>query len=133
MRATQRRRQHYNYSHLPGFQPLLMANVSPARSNLFLLRCDESRRGENRQNHAHAPAGLFGYSRLTGHYPGGQAEYLQVPQFQARGGSALLGDRDGSACRNACARSGLRFFKRYALHSLKSPPTGGALVVVQFS
>ena len=25
------------------------------------------------------------------------------------------------------------FFKRYALHSLKSPPTGGALVVVQFS
>jgi threonine dehydrogenase-like Zn-dependent dehydrogenase len=27
----------------------------------------------------HAPAGLFGYSHLTGHYPGGQAEYLRVP------------------------------------------------------
>jgi len=24
----------------------------------------------------HAPAGLFGYSHLTGHYPGGQAEYF---------------------------------------------------------
>ncbi len=27
----------------------------------------------------HAPAGLFGYSHLTGHYPGGQAEYQRVP------------------------------------------------------
>ncbi|MES2980903.1 MAG: zinc-dependent alcohol dehydrogenase [Verrucomicrobiota bacterium] len=27
----------------------------------------------------HAPAGLFGYSGLTGSYPGGQAEYLRVP------------------------------------------------------
>lgn len=27
----------------------------------------------------HAPAGLFGYSGLTGRYPGGQAEYLRVP------------------------------------------------------
>jgi threonine dehydrogenase-like Zn-dependent dehydrogenase len=27
----------------------------------------------------HAPAGLFGYSHLTGGYPGGQAEYLRVP------------------------------------------------------
>lgn len=27
----------------------------------------------------HAPAGLFGYSHLTGHYPGGQAEFLRVP------------------------------------------------------
>src|SRR5438067_5159434 len=27
----------------------------------------------------HAPAGLYGYSHLTGHYPGGQAEYLRVP------------------------------------------------------
>ena len=46
MRAAQRRRRHCNYSHLPGFQPLLMANVSPARSNLFLLRYDESRGGK---------------------------------------------------------------------------------------
>jgi threonine dehydrogenase-like Zn-dependent dehydrogenase len=27
----------------------------------------------------HAPGGLFGYSHLTGHYAGGQAEYLRVP------------------------------------------------------
>ncbi len=27
----------------------------------------------------HAPAGLFGFSHLLGHYPGGQAEYLRVP------------------------------------------------------
>ncbi len=27
----------------------------------------------------HAPAGLFGYSHLTGGYPGGQAQYVRVP------------------------------------------------------
>ena len=27
----------------------------------------------------HAPGGLFGYSHLTGGYPGGQAEFLRVP------------------------------------------------------
>ena len=27
----------------------------------------------------HAPGGLFGYSHLTGGYPGGQAEYIRVP------------------------------------------------------
>src|SRR5207253_5014753 len=27
----------------------------------------------------HSPAGLFGYSHLTGAYRGGQAEYLRVP------------------------------------------------------
>ena len=27
----------------------------------------------------HATAGLFGYTHLTGGYPGGQAEYLRVP------------------------------------------------------
>jgi threonine dehydrogenase-like Zn-dependent dehydrogenase len=27
----------------------------------------------------HAPAGLFGYTHLTGGYPGGQAEYVRVP------------------------------------------------------
>src|SRR6195952_980415 len=27
----------------------------------------------------HNTAGLFGYSHLTGHYPGGQAEYVRVP------------------------------------------------------
>ena len=32
----------------------------------------------------HAPAGLFGYSHLTGHHPGGQAEYLRVPHADVR-------------------------------------------------
>lgn len=27
----------------------------------------------------HSPAGLYGYSHITGGYPGGQAEYLRVP------------------------------------------------------
>jgi threonine dehydrogenase-like Zn-dependent dehydrogenase len=27
----------------------------------------------------HSPAGIFGYSHLTGGYPGGQAEYVRVP------------------------------------------------------
>lgn len=30
----------------------------------------------------HAPAGLFGYSHLTGGYAGGQAEYLRVPHAE---------------------------------------------------
>jgi threonine dehydrogenase-like Zn-dependent dehydrogenase len=39
----------------------------------------------NRKKHlaekafGHAPAGLFGYTHLTGGYPGGQAEYVRVP------------------------------------------------------
>ena len=31
----------------------------------------------------HAPAGLYGYSHLTGGYPGGQAEYLRVVRADA--------------------------------------------------
>lgn len=31
----------------------------------------------------HAPAGLYGYSHITGHYPGGQAEYLRVVHAEA--------------------------------------------------
>jgi threonine dehydrogenase-like Zn-dependent dehydrogenase len=31
----------------------------------------------------HAPAGLYGYSHLTGAYPGGQAEYLRVVRADA--------------------------------------------------
>ncbi|TNC13687.1 glutathione-dependent formaldehyde dehydrogenase [Methylobacterium terricola] len=54
--------------------------------------CDQCRRGyfsvcqrSNRKKHladkvfGHTTAGLFGYSHLTGGYPGGQAEYLRVP------------------------------------------------------
>ncbi|QIP09318.1 zinc-dependent alcohol dehydrogenase [Bradyrhizobium symbiodeficiens] len=54
--------------------------------------CDQCKRGNfsvcettNRKRHladkafGHATAGLFGYTHLTGGYPGGQAEYLRVP------------------------------------------------------
>jgi len=54
--------------------------------------CDQCRRGNfsvcersNRRKDlgdkafGHATAGLFGYSHLTGGYPGGQAEYVRVP------------------------------------------------------
>jgi threonine dehydrogenase-like Zn-dependent dehydrogenase len=54
--------------------------------------CDQCRRGNftvcerSNRNKAlaekafgHTTAGLFGYSHLTGGYPGGQAEYLRVP------------------------------------------------------
>lgn len=59
---------------------------------IFCGECDQCRRGNysvcqrsNRKKHladkvfGHATAGLFGYSHLTGGYPGGQAEYLRVP------------------------------------------------------
>jgi len=54
--------------------------------------CDQCKRGNfsvcersNRNGHiaakafGHSTAGLFGYTHLTGGYPGGQAEYLRVP------------------------------------------------------
>jgi threonine dehydrogenase-like Zn-dependent dehydrogenase len=54
--------------------------------------CDQCKRGNfsvcqrsNRNKYladkvfGHATAGLFGYTHLTGGYPGGQAEYLRVP------------------------------------------------------
>ena len=54
--------------------------------------CEQCKRGNfsvcertNRNGHiaakafGHATAGLFGYTHLTGGYPGGQAEYLRVP------------------------------------------------------
>lgn len=43
--------------------------------------CDNSNPNAEvaRQVMGHAPAGLFGYSHLTGGFAGGQAEYLRVP------------------------------------------------------
>ena len=43
--------------------------------------CDNTNRDAEKATKlmGHAPAGLFGYSHITGHYPGGQAEYLRVP------------------------------------------------------
>jgi threonine dehydrogenase-like Zn-dependent dehydrogenase len=59
---------------------------------IFCGECDQCRRGNfsvcERSNRnksladkvfGHATAGLFGYTHLTGGYPGGQAEYLRVP------------------------------------------------------
>nr|WKF55618.1 putative zinc-binding alcohol dehydrogenase [Paraburkholderia busanensis] len=59
---------------------------------IFCGECDQCRRGNfsvcersNRNKEkadkvfGHATAGLFGYSHLTGGYPGGQAEYVRVP------------------------------------------------------
>lgn len=58
--------------------------------------CDQCKRGNfsvcettNRKRHlaekvfGHSCAGLFGYTHLTGGYPGGQAEYLRVPYGDA--------------------------------------------------
>jgi threonine dehydrogenase-like Zn-dependent dehydrogenase len=58
--------------------------------------CDQCRRGNfsvcersNRNAHiaekmfGHSTAGLFGYTHLTGGYPGGQAEYVRVPYADA--------------------------------------------------
>jgi threonine dehydrogenase-like Zn-dependent dehydrogenase len=55
-------------------------------------QCEQCKRGNfsvcettNRKKHladkvfGHATAGLFGYTHLSGGYPGGQAEYLRVP------------------------------------------------------
>jgi threonine dehydrogenase-like Zn-dependent dehydrogenase len=59
---------------------------------IFCGECDQCRRGNfsvcektNRKKQladkvfGHTTAGLFGYTHLTGGYPGGQAEYLRVP------------------------------------------------------
>ncbi|NNM72593.1 zinc-dependent alcohol dehydrogenase [Enterovirga aerilata] len=59
---------------------------------IFCGECDQCKRGfysvceRSNRNKAiadkvfgHSTAGLFGYSHLTGGYPGGQAEYLRVP------------------------------------------------------
>ncbi len=43
--------------------------------------CERSNRNKEKADKmfGHATAGLFGYSHLTGGYPGGQAEYVRVP------------------------------------------------------
>jgi threonine dehydrogenase-like Zn-dependent dehydrogenase len=59
---------------------------------IFCGECDQCRRGNfsvcERSNRnksmadkmfGHTTAGLFGYTHLTGGYPGGQAEYLRIP------------------------------------------------------
>lgn len=43
--------------------------------------CEKSNRNKEKADKAfgHTTAGLFGYTHLTGGYPGGQAEYVRVP------------------------------------------------------
>jgi threonine dehydrogenase-like Zn-dependent dehydrogenase len=50
------------------------------RRGLFSV-CERSNRNKEKADKVfgHATAGLFGYSHLTGGYPGGQAEYVRVP------------------------------------------------------
>ncbi|MCC8395492.1 glutathione-dependent formaldehyde dehydrogenase [Paraburkholderia sp. MMS20-SJTR3] len=47
----------------------------------FYSVCERSNRNKEMADKAfgHTTAGLFGYSHLTGGYPGGQAEYVRVP------------------------------------------------------
>lgn len=50
------------------------------KRELYSLCDTTNRTAENaRQAMGHAPAGIFGYSHLTGGYAGGQAEYVRVP------------------------------------------------------
>ncbi|WP_345817170.1 zinc-dependent alcohol dehydrogenase (plasmid) [Paraburkholderia sp. PREW-6R] len=47
----------------------------------FFSVCERSNRNKEKADKVfgHTTAGLFGYSHLTGGYPGGQAEYVRVP------------------------------------------------------
>jgi threonine dehydrogenase-like Zn-dependent dehydrogenase len=47
----------------------------------FFSVCERTNRNKDAADKAfgHTTAGLFGYSHLTGGYPGGQAEYVRVP------------------------------------------------------
>jgi threonine dehydrogenase-like Zn-dependent dehydrogenase len=47
----------------------------------FFSVCERSNRNKEKADKVfgHSTAGLFGYSHLTGGYPGGQAEYVRVP------------------------------------------------------
>jgi threonine dehydrogenase-like Zn-dependent dehydrogenase len=49
------------------------------RGNFSLCRRTNRRKDLSEKVFGHATGGLFGYTHLTGGYPGGQAEYLRVP------------------------------------------------------
>ena len=68
-----------------------MANVSSARTNFIpvaMRRIATWRKPPKSWARASGPVRVLAY----GHYPGGQSEYLRVPQFKAGGCSALVGD-----------------------------------------
>jgi threonine dehydrogenase-like Zn-dependent dehydrogenase len=49
------------------------------RGNFSVCRKSNRKKELGDKLYGHATAGLFGYTHLTGGYPGGQAEYLRVP------------------------------------------------------
>jgi threonine dehydrogenase-like Zn-dependent dehydrogenase len=49
------------------------------RENFSLCRRSNRNKELADKVFGHSPAGLFGYTHLTGGYPGGQAEYVRVP------------------------------------------------------
>ncbi len=49
------------------------------RGNFSVCECSNRNRRVADKLFGHATAGLFGYTHLTGGYPGGQAEYVRVP------------------------------------------------------
>jgi threonine dehydrogenase-like Zn-dependent dehydrogenase len=53
------------------------------RANYSLCETTNRKRELANKVFGHATAGLFGYTHLTGGYPGGQAEYLRVPYADA--------------------------------------------------
>jgi threonine dehydrogenase-like Zn-dependent dehydrogenase len=76
----------------PGNQALKVGDRVVVPFTITCGECDQCRRGyfsvceRSNRNKAladrvfgHGTAGLFGYSHLTGGYPGGQAEYVRVP------------------------------------------------------
>jgi threonine dehydrogenase-like Zn-dependent dehydrogenase len=60
--------------------PIACGNCDMCRRDLFSL-CENSNPNSwmAEKLWGHSPAGLFGYSHLTGGYAGGQAEYARVP------------------------------------------------------
>jgi threonine dehydrogenase-like Zn-dependent dehydrogenase len=60
--------------------PISCGNCAACQSGLFAA-CENSNpnAGMAEKMWGHSPAGIFGYSHLTGGYAGGQAEYARVP------------------------------------------------------
>ncbi len=60
--------------------PIAAASASPAGKGMFSL-CENSNPNAwtAEKMWGYSPAGIFGYSHLSGGYAGGQAEYARVP------------------------------------------------------
>jgi threonine dehydrogenase-like Zn-dependent dehydrogenase len=63
----------------PGDRVVVPFNI--ACGHCFMCHLQRYAQCETTQNHEHGTgASLFGYTKLYGHVPGGQADYLRVPQ-----------------------------------------------------